>query len=229
MQFAHKILRQCGGVRQYTPHSDGSDQARVEGLHVLARSGKLKDLIARAEAQLASSPSSQQALQSLVDYYHADNQREKVKETYRRFAGLRPHDAKLLFQIGLQLARNGAAVEASEHFKSAVPKDPPLIVSAYSKVQNAFQLAKKTDDLVKLYESVDFKGFNSNPVRDQSDAATLPGREDPRPGADALPQGVEGHALGPGQPPRRSIDARDSHSWRSSAPRMPGPRRPRPP
>ena len=163
VQVAGQVLRQGGGVRQYTPYYEENDQARVEALQVFARSGKLKELIARAEAQLAASPTSQQALQALVDYYQADNQREKVKETYRRLAKLRPDDAKLRFQIGLQLARNGAAAEAIEHFKAAVPKDPTLIFNAYSDVQNAFQLAKKTDELVKLYESVDFKGFNNNP------------------------------------------------------------------
>ncbi len=76
-------------------------------MQVFARSGKLKELIARAESQLETSPTSMQLLQTLVDYYQADNQRDKVKATYEKIAKLRPDDAKLRFQVGIAALAGG--------------------------------------------------------------------------------------------------------------------------
>ncbi len=162
VQVANQVLRQGSGVRQYTPYYNENDQARTEALNVLGRSGKLKELIARAEAELSTSPNSMNVLQTLVDYYQADRQREKVKATYDRMAKLRPDDARLRFQIGLQLASNGAPAESLEHYKVAIKKDPSLLANSYYEVQSAFQQANKMDEMVKLYESVDFKSFGSN-------------------------------------------------------------------
>jgi tetratricopeptide (TPR) repeat protein len=132
-------------------------------VQVFARSGKLKELIARAEAQLETSPNSQQVLQTLVDYYQADNQRDKVKTTYDRMAKLRPDDARLRFQIGQQLAQSNAPAEALPHFEAALKKEPTLFANQYSVVLQAYQRAGKTDEFVKLLESIDFKTFANNP------------------------------------------------------------------
>ena len=164
VQVANQILRQTSGVRQANPnvYNEG-DQARAEAVRVFARSGKLKELIARAEAQLETSPTSQQLLQTLVDYYQADGQRDKVKATYEKIAKIRPDDAKLRLQIGLQLSQAGAAAESLEHFRFALKKEPSLFINQYSAIQRAFQQAGKADELVKLYEGMDFKSFQSNP------------------------------------------------------------------
>ena len=164
VQVANQILRQTSGVRQANPnvYNEG-DQARTEAVQVFARSGKLKELIARAEAQLETSPTSLQLLQTLVDYYQADGQRDKVKATYEKIAKLRPDDTKLRFQIGLQLSQSGAAAESLEHFRVALKKEPTLFANQYYAVQRAFQQAGKTDELVKLYEAMDFKTFQNNP------------------------------------------------------------------
>ena len=164
VQVANQILRQTSGVRQTQPGMvNSNDQARAEAVQVFARSGKLKELIARAESQLETSPTSLQLLQTLVDYYRADNQRDKVKATYEKIAKLRPDDAKLRFQIALQLSQSGAAAESLEHFRVALKKEPALFANQYYYVQQAFQQAGKADELVKLYDSMDFKTFQSNP------------------------------------------------------------------
>ena len=167
VQVASQILRQTSGVRNtgspQTLAASQVDQNRAEAVQVFARSGKLKELIARAEAQLETSPTSQQLLQTLVDYYQADNQRDKVKTTYDKIAKLRPDDAKLRLQVGVQLSQAGGAAESLDHFRFALKKEPALFASQYSVIQRAFQQAGKADELVKLYEGMDFKAFGSNP------------------------------------------------------------------
>ena len=113
--------------------------------------------------QLETSPTSQQLLQTLVDYYQADGQRDKVKATYERIARLRPDDAKLRMQVAAQLSQAGAAAESLDHYRAALKKDPSLFAAQYSSIQRAFQQAGKADELVKLYEAMDFKSFQSNP------------------------------------------------------------------
>ncbi len=174
VQVANQILRQSTGARQTQPgYYNENDQARTEAVQVFARSGKLKELIARAELQLAASPGSIQLLQTLVDYYQADNQRDKVKATYERMAKLRPDDARLRFQIAMQIHRNGAAAESLGHFEAALKKEPSLFANSYWQVQQAYQAAGKTDDLVKLYEAMDFKTFQSNPYIIQNTISQL--------------------------------------------------------
>ncbi len=164
VQVANQILRQTSGARQAQPGSiTAADQSRTQAVQVFARSGKLKELIARAEAQLATSPTSLQLLQTLVDYYQADGQRDKVKATYEKIARVRPDDARLRFQIGLQLSQAGAAADALDHFRAALKKEPALFANQYFQVQQAFQQAGKADELVKLYEAMDFKSFRTNP------------------------------------------------------------------
>ncbi len=115
------------------------------------------------QIQLANSPSSLQLLQTLVDYYRADGQRDKVTSTYDRIAKLRPDDAKLRFQIANQLSQSGAAAESLDHYRAALKKEPALFANQYYEVQSAFRHANKPDELVKLYDSMDFKSFSSNP------------------------------------------------------------------
>lgn len=165
IQVAGQTLRQTAGSRQQAMpgSSNQNDQARTEAVNVFARSGRLKDLIARAEAQIAASPTSLPILQTLVDYYQADGRKAKVEATYERMAGLRADDARLRFQIASQHARAGSPGEAVEHYKAAIAKEPALFMNGCSEVQNAFIQAGKADELVKHYEAIDFKAFANNP------------------------------------------------------------------
>ncbi len=164
VQVANQIMRQTSGSRNAQPGSvTVNDQARMAAVQLFSRSGKLKDLIARAEAQLESSPNSPALLQTLVDYYQADQQRDKVKATYARLAKLKAEDPRALFQIAIDLSRAGASNEALELYRTSLKKDPSLFANQYYEVQRAFQQAGKTDELIKLYDSMDFKTFRNNP------------------------------------------------------------------
>ena len=165
IQVANQVLRQTGGARTTAANViNSNDQARAEAVQVFARSGKLKELIARAEAQLETSPTSQQLLQTLVDYYQADGQRDKVRATYKKIAALRPDDARLQMQIGVQLNQAGSPADSLDYFRAALKKEPSLFSSQYSQIQRAFIQARKADELAKILEAMDFKAMGSSPA-----------------------------------------------------------------
>ncbi len=166
IQVANQILRQTTGQVNVGPQTVAvlnQTASRSQAMQVLARSGKLKELIARAEAQLETSPNSQQVLQTLVDYYQANNQRDKVKTTYEKMVKLHPDDPKIRMQIAVQLTQAGAPAEAIPHFEIAIKKDPRLFTSQYNTILQAYQRAGKSADVTRLFDSIDFKSFSNNP------------------------------------------------------------------
>ena len=162
-QVANQILR-SNSARQSSPYNNNQDDsARREAIQVFARSGKLKELIDRAEAQLKAAPNSVQALQSLAEFYKADGQTEKVKATFDKLAKLRPDDAKLRYQIATDMLQSGDSAGAVENFAAAIKKEPSLYVNRYWEIQNAFQQAGKMEELGKVFDEVDLKVFGNNP------------------------------------------------------------------
>ncbi|MBX6312290.1 MAG: tetratricopeptide repeat protein [Isosphaeraceae bacterium] len=165
IQVAHQILRKVP-TRPFNP-SGGiteEDTARNEAINLLARSGRLQELIERAEAQLQASPHSLQLLQMLADYYRAAGDRDKARATVERIVAARPDDAKLRFQIAQQLLQAGDAKGAVEHYRFAIKKEPALFLSRYWEVQNAFQQAGKFDELIAWLEQLDFRPLSNNPA-----------------------------------------------------------------
>jgi tetratricopeptide (TPR) repeat protein len=129
------------------------DNARREALQVLGRSGKLRELIARVEAQAKVSPQSVAILQNLADYYRAANDQLKLRATYETIAKLRPDDARAQLQIGLQLIESGRA--------AAIKKEPALFGRDYYRFENAFRQANKYDDLIALIEEIDVRSLGN--------------------------------------------------------------------
>jgi tetratricopeptide (TPR) repeat protein len=89
VQIARQILRKGPSTnygQQYYRGYDEIDQARDQAISVLARSGQLKEMIERAEAQLKASPKSVQIHQGLLGYYQAAGDKEKVKATLLKMA-----------------------------------------------------------------------------------------------------------------------------------------------
>ncbi len=157
LQVAHQILRKPPGQQSNPNGNNEEDTSRLQAVQTIARSGKIKDLIERAEAQLKASPNSTQLLQVLADYYKAANDREKMKATYKKIAELHPEDAKLRFQVAQQLAESGDNAGAVEHYKAAIKKEPALFSRQYWMVQNTFQAAGKNDELYALLDSLDLR------------------------------------------------------------------------
>jgi tetratricopeptide (TPR) repeat protein len=155
LQIAHQILRR--GPSSFTPYLDFEQMGRREAIQVLARSGKLKDLIARLEAQIKTTPGSVQLYRTLADYYRADNQRDKARAADLKVIELRPDDGKLRFQVAQRFLEAGEAEASIEHFKIAIEKEPSLFVYSFNEIESAYTQANKIDDLLTLLEQLDFK------------------------------------------------------------------------
>src|SRR5262249_25801680 len=114
-EVAYQLLRQSQSAPPSRfPDDNEGGTARQQALQVLVRTGKLPELIARAEAQLKSAPESVALHQTLADYYSAAGDKAKTKETYQRLARLRPDDGRVLAQVAAQLYALGDAKAAVE-------------------------------------------------------------------------------------------------------------------
>ncbi len=162
VQIARKLLRKGPSLtfmpRYYSRENDG----RAEAIQVLVRSGKLSEMIARAEAQLKAAPQSLELHQTLLEYYKAAGDKDKVKDIAGRMAKVRPDDAKIQFQIAQQLQQVGELVAATERYRVAIRKDPALFASDYWDIEQVFAQAGKTEELVKLFDEIDLKAAGGN-------------------------------------------------------------------
>ena len=141
------------------------DFARSEAMQVLSRSGKLKELVARAEAQLERSPNSMQILQTLAEYARISNDRDKARALYERMAKTRPDDARLRLQLALQLVQAGDTAGALDHYRAAVKADPSTLGNQFFPIMNAFRQADKIEEFASLVEGVDLRAIgNSNAI-----------------------------------------------------------------
>jgi tetratricopeptide (TPR) repeat protein len=165
VQVALQIIRSTSGLRYTNPYmysSNDPDASRTSAISVLARSGRLKGLIARVQEQLQRSPGAVQLLQALAEYYKADGQRDQARATLAKIAELRPDDAALRFQIANQLVQDGQAAEAIAHYKAALKKDPGLFGRSYWEIQRTFQQANKSEELADLLEEIDIRALGQS-------------------------------------------------------------------
>lgn len=166
VQVAHQILRkpspsfQLQTAASSNPRED--ENARQMAIQTLARSGRLKELIARAEAQHRASPKSIAIDQILLDYYRADGQKAKIRELYEQMSALRPDDARLQTHIANELTQVGEAETAIKLYRAAIKKDASLFGTQYGQVRNAFQRANKFDELVSLAEEIDLTALTDS-------------------------------------------------------------------
>ena len=162
VQVAMQILRSTTAMRQTNPnvyYAEDPDASRTAAIGVLARSGRLPQLIDRTLEQLKKTPNSIQIHQTLADYYKAANQREKARAELAKIVELRPDDTNLRYQIATQLTQEGQPAAAIEHYKVILAKDPSVLGRYISQVQRAFQQAGKGEELIALLEKTDLRQF----------------------------------------------------------------------
>ena len=141
------------------------DYARREAMQVLSRSGKLDELVARAEAQLDRSPNSMQVLQTLAEYARIANDKDKARALYDRMARARPDDARLRLQLATQLVQAGDPAAALDHYRAALKADPSTLANQPFPILNAFRQANKLDEFASLIEAADLRSIgNTNSV-----------------------------------------------------------------
>jgi tetratricopeptide (TPR) repeat protein len=162
-EVAYQILRHDPGTSGSRFGPDYEVQtARAQALQVLTRTGKLKELIARAEAQLKSSPQSVALHQTLADYYRAAGDKAKSREAYERLARLRPNDAHLLAQVAGQLYNLGEAKAAVEQYRVALKKEPTLFANQSFTILQAFRQADALDALAQLLDDMDPRALGAS-------------------------------------------------------------------
>src|SRR5207237_10712751 len=126
LQIARQILRRApsgSGMSSSYRSRTSDDVNRDQAISVIGRSGQLKEMIERAEAQLKSSPKSPQILQTLLDYYHAAGDKPKFKATAQRLVDAKPDDAHLRYQLAQQLRSIGDKAGADENCLQAIRLD----------------------------------------------------------------------------------------------------------
>jgi tetratricopeptide (TPR) repeat protein len=158
VQIARQILRKApstpGVNNPYNRGGNEVDNARSQAIGVLARSGKIKEMIERAEAQLKASPKSVQIYQTLAAYYQAAGDKEKLKGALLKTADLKPDDGRLRFQVAQQLEQAGERDAAMAQYKIAIKLEPSVFGNSYWQIQNLFMQANKLDELGQVLDEV---------------------------------------------------------------------------
>jgi tetratricopeptide (TPR) repeat protein len=166
VQVAHQILRRMPNasfVQAGSPfQQDEAGAARQEALQVLAQSGRLKELIGRAEAQVQAAPGNPALLEGLAAYYQAAGDAEKTRALYERLAKLRTDDARLRYRVAMQLVAAGDPAAALEHFRAAILKEPSVLAMGFEGVQQIFEQQGKGDEFVTLLEKIDLKSLGNS-------------------------------------------------------------------
>jgi tetratricopeptide (TPR) repeat protein len=140
------------------------EYARTQAIQTLSKSGKLNDLVNRAEAQLVRSPNSMQVLQTLAEYARVANDKEKARSFYDRMARTRPDDARLRAQLGFQLFQGGDPAGALDHFRAAIKLDPSVLASQFNAIINVYRQANKFEEFAALMEGVDLRAIGNTNI-----------------------------------------------------------------
>jgi tetratricopeptide (TPR) repeat protein len=160
-QVAVQILRATAQLppaaanRYVPPQEKAARDARDQAVRWLGGSGKLKELIAQAEANAKALPRSTSVQTTLLEFYQAAGDRAKVRQTYETLARLNPNDPAFLFRVGQHLTQAGAAAEAVAHFEAALKVNPQLMLNDAANVVQAYRQAKQVPELGKVLEGVD--------------------------------------------------------------------------
>ena len=140
------------------------EYARGQAMQALSKSGKLKELMTRAEAQLDRSPNSMQVLQTLAEYAKVADDKEKARSLYDRMARTRPDDARLRAQLGTQLVQAGDAAGALDYFRAAIRADPSVLASQFNPIINAYRQAGKFEEFASLIDGVELRSIGNTNV-----------------------------------------------------------------
>ena len=160
VQVAMQILRSTTGTRQSNPNiynADDPDAARMAAIGVLSRSGRLTQLIDKANEQLQKTPNAVQIHQTLADYYKAANRRDEMRAELAKVVATPPRRPDPPLPRRQQLVQEGQAEAAIEHYKFILKTDASVVSRYFYQVSRAFTQANKTEDLLVLFETMDLR------------------------------------------------------------------------
>jgi tetratricopeptide (TPR) repeat protein len=162
VQIARRLLRKGPSMTFRPYYYQQENEGRTEAIQVLVRTGKLPTLIERTEVQLKSAPRSLELHQTLLEYYKAAGDKNKVKDIALRMSKIWPDDAKVQYQIAQQLREIGEWAAAADRYRDSLRKDPSLFAYNYWEIQQVFDQAHKTEELIQLFDEIDLKSSGSN-------------------------------------------------------------------
>ena len=168
VQIAHQILRRTPDAAATGFGRADAEAYRRQAIQVLARSGKLGEIIERLEAQLRQSPQSLQLHQSLAVYYQAAGERDKLRANTEAMVKLRPDDARLRIALATQIAQAGDTAAALEHYRAILKKDPALFAAYATEIETAFRRQNKIKELAALIEQTEMKASSPYCVSSRS-------------------------------------------------------------
>ncbi len=158
VQIARQILRKGPSFNSNGRRGgDENDNARYQAIGVLARSGNLKEMTERAEAQLKVSPTSIQLHQALASYYQALGDKAKLKATLLKIVELKPGDGKMRYTVAQQLEQAGERDAALDQYKVALQMEPAVFSQNYWQIQNLFAQADRFEELAKIFDEIDLR------------------------------------------------------------------------
>ena len=165
VQVAMQILQTSsrGGQAPTARATVDSDAARTAAIGVLARSGRLSQLIQRAQSELEKTPNSVAIHQRLADYYTAARDNDKAAAEQAKISELRPDDTALRLQVALKLARSGKIEPALEQYEAAIKKDPAIAARSLAQFETTLLQAGRADALVSLLEQDRFAPGRQRP------------------------------------------------------------------
>ncbi len=132
---------------------------RTLAIQCLSKAGKLKEMIASLEEQIRRTPTAANLYESLAEYYQLAGDTQKANALTARLVDLKPDDIDLRFRYAQDLYRQRKMPEACEQYKIVLRKKPQLISSRYFEVAQAFQQARKENDLVEILQEIDLKSL----------------------------------------------------------------------
>jgi predicted Zn-dependent protease len=129
--------------------------ARSRALELLARAGKLAPLIARAEAQLQTTPRSYHVLQTLRAYYNAIPDSAKARSILDRILAIRLEDPAVRFDLAGEFLQSGDTKAALGHYLTAFRAQPSLFSQGGFSLITAFQRAGRLPELATALDQAD--------------------------------------------------------------------------
>ena len=164
-QLAHILLRKTTSPininmrsgRNPTRYQTQDSGLRTQALQLLHRSGGLKGLITQLESQLERSPDSISAMQQLIEFYGATNQKEDVLRVVQQGLQVRPDSPMLRLQLAKHLEQSGKANEACDQYLELLKIRPDWVTDELYQIDRVFTQAKRKADLVNGLSQINLK------------------------------------------------------------------------
>lgn len=144
-EIARMIMRQVrrGAAKEsYNSYRQGA-------LGILKRVGDLDEMIEKAEKQLAAAPKSVTLMETLVEYYTANGDDDKVRKTVDGIVKIRPNDAKLHYKIAQSFFNQQKFADGVARLDVVWKKEPELLLQNSYQIGEYYAKAKKLDLLAK--------------------------------------------------------------------------------